>query len=86
MSGEQPLHGFTDRDLRDQLTASVLRLPEDSKKGSAQVSRLLHRLHGLVAKIPRSRGWWVTVFGHSVMGTAVKLRQRVFPSADAAAA
>ncbi len=82
MSGEHALHGFANRDLRDKLAASVLRLHEDPKKASAQVSRLLHRLHvhGLVAKIPRSRRWRVTPFGHSVMGAAVKLRQRDFPS------
>ncbi len=81
MSGEHALHGFANRDLRDKLTASVFSLHDDPKKASAQVSRLLHRLHvhGLVAKIPRSRRWRVTVFGYSVMGTAVKLRQRDFP-------
>src|SRR3989442_6216718 len=78
LSGEHTLHGFTNRALRDKLTASVLRLHDDPKKASSQVSRLLHRLHlhGLVAKIPRSRRWRVTAFGYSVMGAAVKLRQR----------
>jgi len=75
MSGEHALHGFANRDLRDQLAVSVL-LHDDPKKASSQVSRLLHRLHvhGLVAKILRSRRWRVTAFGHSVTGTAVKLR------------
>jgi DNA-binding IclR family transcriptional regulator len=82
MSGEHTLHGFANRDLRDKLAASVLHLHDEPKKASSQVSRLLHRLHvhGLVAKIPRSRRWRVTAFGHSVMGTALKLRQRDFPS------
>ena len=82
MSGEHALHGFANRDLRDMLPASVLRLHDDPEKASAQVSRLLHRLHfhGLVAKIPRSRRWRVTAFGYTIMGTAVKLRQRDFPS------
>jgi len=82
MNGEHIVRGFTNRDLRDKLATSVLRIHDDPKRGSAQISRLLHRLHvhGLVAKIPRSRRWRVTAFGHSVMGTAVKLRQRDFPS------
>ncbi len=82
MSGEHALRGFANRDLRDKLTASAFSIHDDPKKGSSQVSRLLHRLHvhGLVAKIPRSRRWRVTAFGHNVMGTAVKLRQRDFPS------
>jgi len=63
MSGEHILHGFANRDLRDKLAASVLRL----------------HVHGLVAKIPRSRRLRVTAFGHRVMGTVLKLRQRDFP-------
>jgi hypothetical protein len=54
MSGEHAVHGFANRDLRAKLTG-VLRA--DPKQQSAQINRLLHRLHvyGLVAKIPRSR-------------------------------
>jgi hypothetical protein len=62
LSGDHLLHGFTNRDLRDQLRATLIRLSDNPKTQSAQVSRLLHRLHvyGLVAKIPRSRRWRVT--------------------------
>jgi len=69
MSGEHAVHGFTNRDLRAKLTD---RLRADPRQQSAQVSRLLHRLHvyGLVAKIPRSRRWRVTAFGHRVMGAS----------------
>jgi hypothetical protein len=88
MSGEHTLHGFTNRDLRDKLPLTALRLHEDPKKRSAQVSRLLHRLHTyrLVAKIPRSRRWRVTPFGHRVMSAALTIRHKEFPSiyADAA--
>ena len=82
LSGEHTLHGLANRDLRDKLAASVLHLHDEPKIPSSQVSRLLHRLHvhGLVARIPRSRGWRGTAFGYSVMGAAVKLRQRDFPS------
>jgi hypothetical protein len=61
---------------------------DDPRQQSAQVSRLLHRLHvyGLVAKIPRSRRWRVTAFGHRVMGASVRLRQVHFPAFDAEAA
>lgn len=81
MSGEHALHGFTNRDLRDKLAASVVRLHLDPKKASSQVSRLLHRLHvyGLIAKIPRSRQWRVIPFGNSAMAAAVRLRERDFP-------
>src|ERR671936_294786 len=85
MSGEHAVHGFANRDLRAKLTG-ILRA--DPKQQSAQISRLLHRLHvyGLVAKIPRSRRWRVTAFGHRVMGASVRLRQLHFPAFYAEAA
>src|SRR2546422_5507128 len=85
MSGEHAVHGFANRDLRAKLTDQ---LREDPKQQSAQISRLLHRLHvyGLVAKIPRSRRWRVTAFGHRVMGASVRLRQLHFPAIYAEAA
>ncbi len=79
MGGEQAVHGFTNRDLRAKLTD---RLRDAPKQHSAQISRLLHRLHvfGLIAKIPRSRRWRVTALGHRVMGASVRLRQLHFPA------
>jgi hypothetical protein len=67
---------------------TAIRLSDDPRRQSAQVSRLLHRLHvyGLVAKIPRSRRWRVTAFGHRIMSTSVTLRQREFPHEYAGAA
>jgi len=38
-------------------------------------------VRGLVAKIPRSRRWRVTHFGHAVMSAAVRLREDQFPDA-----
>jgi len=78
MSGEHAIHGFANRDLRAKLPGH---LRPDPKQQSAQISRLLHRLHvyGLVAKIPRSRRWRVTAFGHRVMSASVRLRQLHFP-------
>jgi hypothetical protein len=88
MSGEYAVHGFANRDLRSKLAATAIRLSDDPTRQSAQVSRLLHRLHvyGLVAKTPRSRRWRVTDFGHRIMSTSVKLRQREFPHEYAGAA
>jgi hypothetical protein len=88
MSGEHAVHGFANRDLRAKLAATSIRLSDDPKRQSAQVSRPLHRLHvyGLVAKIPRSRRWRVTAFGHRVMGVSIHLRQRHFPALYAEAA
>ena len=62
-------------------------LSDNSKTQSAQVSRLLHRLHvyGLVAKIPRSRRWRVSAFGYRIMSASLQLRQ-TFPGLHAKAA
>ena len=79
MSGEHAVRGFANRDLRAKLAD---RLRGDPRQQSAQISRLLHRLHvyGLIAKIPRSRRWRVTAFGHRVMAASVRLRLLHFPA------
>ena len=73
MNGEHAIHGFTHRDLGGKLSPSALRLHADPRKRSAQISRLLHRLHvhRLVAKIPGSRRWRVTDFGFRVLSAAL---------------
>ena len=85
MSGEHAVHGFANRDLRAKLPGH---LRDHPKQQSAQINRLLHRLHvyGLVAKIPRWRGLRVTAFGHRVMGASVRVRQLHFPALYAEAA
>lgn len=76
-----PVHGFTNRDLRDKLLATSVPLSAERKRQSAQVGRLLSRLHlyGLVAKIPHSRRWRVTAFGHRVMSASVRLGTATSP-------
>jgi len=57
--------------------------PAAADRRSAQVSRLVKRLHfrGLVAKIPRSRRWRITQLDHTVMSGAIQLREEEFPTA-----
>jgi len=88
MSGEHALRGFTNRDLRAKLQRTLVRLSDNPKTQSAQVSRLLHRLHvyGLVAKIPRSRRWRVSASGYRIMSASLQLRELHFPSLHADAA
>jgi hypothetical protein len=54
MSGEYAVHGFANRDLRSKRAATAIRLRGDPTRQSAQVSRLLHRLH-VYASWRRSR-------------------------------
>jgi hypothetical protein len=88
LSGEHALHGFTNRDLRHKLARTSVALATDPLKQSAQVTRLLRRLHtyGLIAKIPHSRRWRVSLCGRRIMAAALKLREVAYPSLYAEAA
>jgi len=61
--GEHVLHGFTNRDLRQKLARTSYPLASEVVKRPGQVTRLLRRIHapGLVAKIPHSRRWRVSL-------------------------
>ena len=74
MNGDNIAFGFQNRDIRKQLFE-----PAESKKHalrlSAGTSRLLKKMqmHGLIAKIPRSRRWRATQKGWQTMGAAVEI-------------
>jgi hypothetical protein len=80
LRGEHALQGFRNRAVRTQLFGPAALT---DRRRSAQVSRLVKRLHlrGLVAKIPRSRRWRITHLGHTVMSAAIQLREDAFPTA-----
>ena len=69
MQGGHNVRGFTNRDVRCQLAATphLSGLRSDPRRQSAKVSRLFHRLHvhvhGLIAKIPRSRRFTIKPSG-----------------------
>ncbi|MBI4472972.1 MAG: hypothetical protein HY646_09915, partial [Acidobacteria bacterium] len=85
MDGDHCLRGFSNRDIRQRLasTPHLRQCAQNPKKASAKISRIFRRLraHGLIAKIPRTRRWRVTVYGRRVMGTALYLRREDFPRA-----
>jgi hypothetical protein len=87
MDGEHCLRGFTNRDIRKKLqsTQHLRSAGQDQKKAGSTVSRIFRRLHahGLIAKIPRSRRWRVTLYGRRVMGTTLYLREHHFARAYA---
>jgi hypothetical protein len=95
MAGEHHIKGFTNRDLRQRLyetqllrTRRTSNLDVDPKRQSAKTGRILSRLHmhGLVAKIPRSRRWRTTGMGRRLMTTAIQLREVNLPQLLALAA
>ena len=85
MDGNHCLRGFSNRDIRQRLvsTPHLRQCVSNPKKASAKVSRIFRRFraHGLIAKIPRTRRWRVTIYGQRVMGTSLYLRQSDFSRA-----
>jgi hypothetical protein len=86
MDGNHCLRGFANRDIRQRLASTPhLRhcINDPQKAPSSKVSRILRRFHahGLIAKIPCTRRWRVTVYGRRVMGTALYLRNHDFSRA-----
>jgi hypothetical protein len=80
MRGEHTIMGFRNRDILRQLFTSIKDqtiLP----RLSATVSRLLKLLHvhQLIAKIPRSRRWRVTLKGQSIMAMVLKIHYENYP-------
>ena len=88
LAGEHALHGFTNRDVRQKLRLTAYPLAPNEDMHSGQVTRLFRRLHahGLIAKIPRSHRWRVSLAGRRTMSTAIKLREVAYPNLFAAAA
>ena len=88
LAGEHALHGFTNRDVRQKLGRTSYPLAPNEDRQPSQVTRLFRRLHahGLIAKIPRSRRWRVSLAGRRTMSTAIKLREVAYPALFAAAA
>ena len=88
LAGEHALHGFTNRDVRQKLGRTSYPLAPNEDRQPSQVTRLFRRLHahGLIAKIPRSRRWRVSLAGRRTMSTAIKFREVAYPALFAAAA
>jgi len=80
LRGEHHIMGFRNKDIRCRL------FPGDGprqlvRRNSARVSRLFRILHvhGLIAKIPRSRRWRVTQRGLKLMTAAISLFKIHYP-------
>jgi hypothetical protein len=82
LRGEHLLQGFRNADIR-RLLHGEANDPQQRRRQSAAVGRLLKRLHvrGLLAKVPRTRRWRVTDAGQRVLGTVVRLYHDGLPLA-----
>jgi hypothetical protein len=74
MDGDYVAFGFQNRDIRGRLFEQP-ETQEDSARLSSKTGRLLKKLqvHGLIAKVPRSRRWRVTEKGWATMSAAVEI-------------
>jgi hypothetical protein len=83
LAGEHALHGFSSRDFRAKLGRTPFPLAKESDKQPGQVTRLQRRLraHGLIAKIPRSRRWRVSLGGRRFDGQRHQAPRGHFPQA-----
>jgi hypothetical protein len=85
--GEHTLHGIRNRDVRHQLFGETT--DRDLRPRQAnKVSRLFRRLHvhGLMAKIPRSRRWRLTERGTLLISVFLKCHYEKYPELLAALA
>lgn len=88
LKGEHHLHGFRNAAVRAALYPAAPTDTPTQRRLAARVHRALKRLHvrGLIARIPHSRRWRVTLDGQSFMGMAIKHYEEPYVSdvADAA--
>lgn len=83
LRGENFIHGFRNRDIAAHLNIPPSKDPNDQKRQSARITRLIQLLHAhrLIAKIPHTRRYRLTIRGATLMSAAVYLHNQDFPTA-----
>jgi hypothetical protein len=81
LRGEHRLHGFRNQDIAGRLYPQVTRDAAERRRRCGRVTRLIQllRAHRLVAKIPRTRRYRVTVRGELLMSAALKVKEIHLP-------
>ncbi len=82
LRGEHLQRGFYARDIARYLGLAKSANPQEQRRRSARVGRLLQllRAHGLIAKIQHTRRYRVTTKGFAFMSAAVHLSHKAFPA------
>lgn len=77
LAGEFLLRGFSNRDLRQRLGCRGSRDPDQQRRESGRITRLLRllRAHRLIRKVSSTRYYRVTLRGRQIMTAALSLRQ-----------
>jgi hypothetical protein len=81
LRGEHHQRGFYARDIARHLGLGKAHDPQEQRRRSGRVGRLLQllRAHGLIAKIQRTRRYRVTDKGCAFMSASIQLRAKAFP-------
>ena len=76
MNGRFLLRGFTNRDLRQSLGQPQPHSPDECRRQSGRITRLLRllRAHGLIRKVSGTRYYRVTSRGQRIMTASLKIR------------
>ena len=71
--GEFCVNGFRNRDLQSLLFDSAANTPEEQRRRSARVSRLLRmlRAHHLIQKVPRTHRYLITPRGRDILSAVL---------------
>ena len=81
LRGEHHLHGLRNRDLVRELYGAPPLDPQQRRRQSARVTRLIQllRAHGMLAKVPRSRRYRLTTNGQRLLCCAIYVRYKHLP-------
>jgi hypothetical protein len=76
LQGRFHLKGFTNRHVRNLLAPRPISDPQERRRASARITRLLRllRAHRLIGKVSGTRYYRVTLRGQRIMSAALKLR------------
>lgn len=77
LDGKFLLQGFRNRDLRERLMPHLGKNPQERRRASSQISRLLRllRAHALIRKVSTTSYYRVTPHGQHLMTTVLRLRE-----------
>ena len=81
LRGEHSIRGFYSRDIAKHLDLPPTRDPQEKRRRSSRIGRLLQllRAHGLLIKLPHTRRYRVTKTGLALMSAAIEIRHKTFP-------
>lgn len=81
MRGEHCIHGFRNGQIAERMGMLCSKDDTERRRLSSRICRLLQllRAHRLIAKIPRSRRYRVTLRGFKLMTAAIFLREEYMP-------